>query len=101
MLKDAVIDHDKQPKLDSAQAELTALREDLNGANRSAETLHEVIARLKRERDVAVQQNAELCRLAKIAAPRLREAGSYTLATLFEAALKPTESGEIRSTTPP
>lgn len=95
MLTDAVKDPVKQPLLDSAQAELTALREELNGANRSAETLHEVIARLKRERDVAVEQNTELCRLARIAAPRLRAAGSYTLATLFDAALKPTKSGSI------
>jgi hypothetical protein len=95
MRTDVVKDPVKQPQLDSAQAELSALREELDGASRSAETLHEVIARLKRERDVAVEQNTELCRLAKIAAPRLREAGSYTLATLFEAALNPTKPGSI------
>lgn len=42
------VDHEK---------ELAALREELAGANRSAETLHEVIGRLKSERDAADQRN--------------------------------------------
>lgn len=46
--------------LQAAQSELAALREELTGANRSAETLHEVIGRLKTERDAAEQRNAEL-----------------------------------------
>lgn len=45
---------------DKAQSELAALREELAGSNRSAETLHEVIGRLKSERDDAEQRNSQM-----------------------------------------
>jgi chromosome segregation ATPase len=55
------------------QVELAALREELAGANRSAETLHDVIGRLKSERDAAEQRNAELEKSVELHAQVIRD----------------------------
>ena len=91
------------------QAELAALREELASADRSAETLHEVIGRLKSERDeaqqrltAAEQRNAESSAAMQLAT-RLLASGLSALnpraglaknvRAFLESQRKPTESG--------
>lgn len=81
------------------ESELAALREELVSADRSAETLHEVIIRLKSERDAAEQRNAQAVELLEIwqtwlgsSRESCNEQGKQ-LWDRIEVVTKPTESG--------